>query len=251
MSRLAIVSLEDCKSKKCSLECIKYCPVNLTGIKCIILNEQKKAEINENLCNGCGICVKKCPFKALDIINLPRELDDEVTHRYGTNGFKLHRLPQPRKGQVLGLVGQNGSGKSTSVKILSGDVRPNLGMVAEDPDWESIIKYYRGSELQNYFKTIAEKKLKVAVKPQAVDKLPKVIKGVVSELINSVDERGVAEQLKTDFSLEKVWDREVAVLSGGELQRLAIAATLARDADAYFIDEPTSYLDISERMNIA
>jgi len=251
MSRLAIVSLEDCKSKRCSLECIKYCPVNLTGMKCIVLDDNKKAQINENLCNGCGICVKKCPFDAIDIINLPKELDGEVTHRYGTNAFKLHRLPLPRKGQVLGLVGQNGSGKSTSVKILSGEIKPNLGQVEDPPEWDEIIKNYRGSQLLGFFQELSQGKMKVVTKPQAVDKLPKVVKGVVKDLITSVDERGVAEELRDDFSLNKVWDREISVLSGGELQRLAIAATLAKDADAYFIDEPTSYLDISERMNIA
>ena len=251
MSRLAIVSTEDCKSKSCGLECIKYCPVNLTGLKCIELDEKKIARINENLCRGSGLCVKKCPFNAIEIINLPKELDGEVTHRYGKNSFKLHRLPLPRKGQVLGLVGQNGTGKSTSVKVLSGEIKPNLGELDDVPEWDEIIKYYRGSSLQNYFKSIKENGIVVATKPQAVDLIPKVAKGVVSDLINSVDERGVAEDLKVEFSLEKVWDREISVLSGGELQRVAIAATLAKDADAYFIDEPTSYLDISERMNIA
>ena len=134
MSRLAIVSTEDCKSKSCGLECIKYCPVNLTGLKCIELDEKKIARINENLCRGSGLCVKKCPFNAIEIINLPKELDGEVTHRYGKNSFKLHRLPLPRKGQVLGLVGQNGTGKSTSVKVLSGEIKPNLGELDDVPE---------------------------------------------------------------------------------------------------------------------
>ena len=59
------------------------------------------------------------------------------------------------------------------------------------------------------------------------------------------------EELKDEFSLAKVWDRKLTVLSGGELQRLAIAATIARDADVYLIDEPTSYLDVRERMKMA
>ena len=73
----------------------------------------KQAWISEELCIGCNICVKKCPFEALNIIKLPSNLNSETTHRYGANSFKLHRLPTPRPGQVLGLVGTNGIGKST------------------------------------------------------------------------------------------------------------------------------------------
>lgn len=253
MTRLAIVSRSDCKSKDCGLVCIKYCPVNLTGIDCIVLDEKKVATISEFLCNGCGICVKKCnPWNAIKIINLPQSLDTQVTHRYGPNSFKLHRLPLPAQGQVTGIVGQNGSGKSTSLKILSGEIKPNLGLFDEDtPNWDQIVHHYRGSKLQAYFKQLANKELKVVLKPQGVDKIPKVTKGVVSTLLNSVDERGIVEQLKHDFSLETVWDRKISVLSGGELQRVAIAATLAREADVYLIDEPTSYLDVRERMRVA
>lgn len=253
MTRLAIVSRADCKSKDCGQVCIKYCPVNLTGVECIQLDEKKIATISEYLCNGCGICIKKCnPWKAIKIINLPESLDTQVTHRYGQNLFKLHRLPIPSKGQVTGLVGQNGSGKSTSLKILSGEIKPNLGHFEEDiPDWDDIIHHYRGSKLQAYFRQIASNELKISLKPQAVDKIPKVAKGAVKTLLNSVDERGVVNELKSEFSLETVWDRKLSVLSGGELQRVAIAATLARDSDVYLIDEPTSYLDVRERMRVA
>lgn len=73
------------------------------------------------------IVVQKCPFEAIQIINLPKDLDKDTTHRYGPNTFKLHRLPVPRPGQVLGLVGTNGIGKSTALKVLAGKLKPNLG----------------------------------------------------------------------------------------------------------------------------
>lgn len=69
----------------------------------------------------------RCPFEAITIINLPTNLESAVTHRYTANSFKLHRLPTPRPGQVLGLVGTNGIGKSTALKILAGKLKPNLG----------------------------------------------------------------------------------------------------------------------------
>ena len=107
------------------------------------------AFISERLCIGCGICPKKCPFDAINIINLPTNLETQVTHRYSANSFKLHRLPMPRPGQVLGLVGTNGIGKSTALKILSGKLKPNLGRYDNPPDWAEILKYFRGSELQS------------------------------------------------------------------------------------------------------
>jgi ATP-binding cassette subfamily E protein 1 len=253
MTRLAVVNRNNCKSKDCGLVCIKYCPVNLTGPKCIQLDEKKIAVISEILCTGCNICIKKCdPWNAIKIINLPRELDTHVTHRYGVNQFKLHRLPLARVGQVTGLVGQNGSGKSTSLKILSGEILPNLGDISgTEPEWDSVIDHFRGSEMQNYFRRLANDELRFASKPQAIDRIPRIAKGVVRDLLDSVDERGMSTEMRDAFSLDKVWDRKIKVLSGGELQRLAIAATIVKDADVYLIDEPTSYLDVRERLRVA
>lgn len=98
------------------------------GRLCIeVTPTDKIAFISEPLCIGCGICTKKCPFEAINIIKLPTNLEAETTHRYSANSFKLHRLPTPRVGQVLGLVGTNGIGKSTALKILAGKQKPNLG----------------------------------------------------------------------------------------------------------------------------
>lgn len=99
-----------------------------SGRLCIEVTPTAKiAFISEPLCIGCGICTKKCPFEAINIIKLPTNLEAETTHRYSANSFKLHRLPTPRVGQVLGLVGTNGIGKSTALKILAGKQKPNLG----------------------------------------------------------------------------------------------------------------------------
>jgi ATP-binding cassette, sub-family E, member 1 len=143
------------------------------------------AFISEELCIGCGICVKKCPFEAISIINLPTNLEKDTTHRYSANSFKLHRLPVPRPGQVLGLVGTNGIGKSTALKILAGKQKPNLGRFQDPPDWEEILKHFRGSELQNYFTKVLEDNIKAVIKPQYVDNIPRAVKGEVEPLMNS------------------------------------------------------------------
>jgi len=187
--------------------------------------------------------VKKCPFEAIMIINLPKNLEKETTHRYGANAFKLHRLPMPRPGQVLGLVGSNGTGKSTALKILAGKLKPNLGRFDQDqPDWAEILAYFRGSELQNYFTKILEDDLKAIIKPQYVDHIPKAVRGNVLDVINEKDERDAKEYLMKELDLVQVTDRNVENLSGGELQRFAICIVAAQDATVYMIDEPSAYL---------
>lgn len=256
-SRIAIVSADRCKPKKCRQECKRSCPVVKTGKLCIEVTPTSKiAFISEILCIGCGICVKKCPFDAIQIINLPTNLESHTTHRYSANSFKLHRLPTPRPGQVLGLVGTNGIGKSTALKILAGKQKPNLGRFDDPPEWQEIIKYFRGSELQNYFTKMLEDDIKAIIKPQYVDNLPRAIKGPVQkvgELLKlrmEKDEATVKRYIKI-MQLESVINREVANLSGGELQRFAIAMSCVQDADVYMFDEPSSYLDVKQRLNAA
>jgi len=250
MTRVAVLDADKCKTKKCDQLCVRFCPMVRSHVEAIRI-EGKKAVISEMLCSGCGICVKKCPFEAISIVNLPDELDKDCSNRFGENTFKLFRLPTPSPGTVLGLLGQNGIGKTTTLKVLSGEIKPNLGNYQNPPDWSEIIQYYRGSTLQDYFQKISENRLKVAHKPQYVDKIPKAISGKVGDLLEKVDERKLLGTLTEELELTKVWDRPLDVLSGGELQRVAVAAALCREADVYLFDEPSSYLDVKQRLQVA
>lgn len=250
--RVAVLDKDLCQPKKCGLECIKYCPVNKSGADCIILNEEtKKAQIDEDICNGCGICVKVCPFDAITIVNLPSELASDKIHQYGPNSFRLYKLPTPRKGEVVGLLGRNGMGKSTVVNILAGNLKPNLGRYENPPEWDEILKYYGGTELKSHFEKIKNKQLRASIKPQQVHHVAQAFDGTGKELIEKYDERGISRELIKELGLENSMEQNLKELSGGELQRLAIAAVASKDTEFYFFDEPSSYNDVFQRKSVA
>ena len=250
--RVAVLDKELCQPKKCGLECIKYCPVNKSGADCIVLDEEtNKAQIDEDICNGCGICVKVCPFEAITIVNLATELATDKIHQYGQNSFRLYKLPTPKKGQVVGLLGRNGMGKSTVINILSGNLKPNLGKYDQPPEWDEILKFYSGTELKSHFEKIKDEQISASIKPQQVYNISQVFDGTGKELLEKYDERGISNQLIKELDLENSVGQNVKELSGGELQRLAVAVASVKDADFYFFDEPSSYNDIYQRTGVA
>ncbi len=252
MPRIAIVRKDRCNPQGCGgYLCARVCPVNMEGKDCIKPAEtgDKKPIIDEKLCTGCGICPNRCPFGAIDIINLPEQLEHPI-HRYGRNGFHLYSLPTPIFGQVIGIVGRNGIGKSTAIKILAGVLKPNLG-ADKDAEWNDLVKFFKGKESQTYFEAVKEGKIKVAYKPQHVELIAQTQKGKVGDLLKKVDERKKFDEIVDALQLRDVLDREVSQVSGGELQRIAIAATVLRQANLYIFDEPSSYLDIKQRVKVS
>jgi ATP-binding cassette, sub-family E, member 1 len=226
--------------------------VNKTGSDCIVLGEDAKALISEELCTGCSICVKKCPFEAISIINVASELGTEKVHQYGVNTFRLYKIPIPKKNAVVGLIGRNGVGKSTAMNILSGSIRPNLGRYENPPNWDEIIEQYKGTELQDHFESISNGTLRVSIKPQAVYLIPKVWKGTMRDLLKtSAGSAKDISEIVDSLSLRNNLDLNVSELSGGELQKTAVAVAALKDADMYFFDEPSSYNDVFQRMKVS
>ncbi|VDN39847.1 unnamed protein product [Dibothriocephalus latus] len=209
LTRIAIVNQDKCKPKKCRQQCQKSCSA------CIeVTPSDKIAFISVEFYIGCGICLRKCPFQAINIINLPGNWETQVTHHCGSNSFKLHRLPIPRPGQVLGIVGTNGIGNATALKVLA--------------------------RFQNYFTEILEDNLKAFIKPPYVDQIPKAIWGARK------DDHGRRENL----NFKTLVNRDVIELSRGELQRFAVAMVCIQKADIYMFEEPSSYLDFKKRLKM-
>mmetsp|Transcript_19940 Transcript_19940/g.48334 ORF Transcript_19940/g.48334 Transcript_19940/m.48334 type:complete len:602 (+) Transcript_19940:812-2617(+) len=250
--RIAVISLDKCKPARCKMECKINCPVVRMGKFCVKVEKNENyAQIEESLCIGCGICVKKCPFKAIQIVNLRSSPGKNIIHRFGVNSFRLYSLPIPKLGNVLGIVGTNGIGKSTALKILGGKMLPNLGSFDCQPNIKCLKKFFRGGELQNYFNRIIDKKMKVLLKPQYVDIIPETIKGKVCDILKENDEKNSYSETVEKLDLINTLDRKTEDLSGGELQRFAIALSILQKTDSLLIDEMSSYLDIKQKVKIA
>lgn len=241
--RLAIIKKEKCKPLLCAKECMKCCPLNKKGQECVTVGD--KAVIDEKLCIGCAICVKRCPFDAIEIINLPSVNEENLINRFGQNGFALYGLPLPKKGSVLGLLGRNGIGKSTAVEILAGKSIPNFG---KSDNKETILEHYKGTEFGKYFESLG-KDVKVAYKPQNLAFLSVNLK--VIDLLRQRGEESKIKELAKELHVEHLLENNLSKLSGGELQKIAILTSCLKDADMYFFDEPLAYLDIVERLRVS
>ncbi len=249
--RIAVIEYDRCQPQKCNYLCERICPVNRTGKECIVTDlETGKPAISEELCTACGICTHKCPFGAIHIVNLSAKLGKPV-HQYGRNGFRLYRLPYPHESQITGIIGRNGIGKTTVLRILSGRLIPNLGDCQKAETLEAAIEFFRGKELQNFFEKLRTSGIKVSYKPQNIEEIPKSYKGKAIDLLKKTDERKKLAEVSEQLGLEQFLEQDISELSGGELQRVAIAACMLRNADLYAVDEPSSFLDVSERLRMA
>ncbi|MCP4760823.1 MAG: ribosome biogenesis/translation initiation ATPase RLI [archaeon] len=153
---------------------------------------------------------------------------DEITKDLGE--FKLKINPGIiYQNEILGVVGENGLGKTTWFRILIGNLKPDSGNMNLTEQFA--ISYKPQYITQNY-------------------------NGTVEQLITEYSQKYIqTEELLTKIyeplGVDDIFDAKVPTLSGGQLQRTFIAACLSKEANLYLIDEPSAYLDVEERLKIA
>ena len=250
MKRIAVVDNKKLKDMQLKKHIQSLCPVNRAGTECIKIEKDGRLTIDEITCIGCGICPKAAP-DAIKIINLPEILDKTPIHRYGENKFALFNLPTPLFSRVVGILGVNGIGKSTAIQILAGILKPNFDKLGKEASYNEIIDFFKGTEMQLFFEKIKKNEVKVSYKPQHIELIPKVQKGKVRALLKKVDEKNKLNEIAKELEIGNILDNNINEISGGELQRVAIAAAVLKKANLYIFDEPTSYLDIKQRINVS
>ncbi|HII72179.1 TPA: ribosome biogenesis/translation initiation ATPase RLI, partial [Candidatus Woesearchaeota archaeon] len=98
---------------------------------------------------------------------------------------------------------------------------------------------------------VRDGEITVSYKLQQVDLIAKQFSGNVKELLKKADQKGIFEHIVEALDLGKILETDISKISGGELQRVAIAATVMKKANLYVFDEPTSYLDIKQRLKVS
>ena len=249
--RLAIIDKDKCKPKKCAHECKKACPINGAGKKCIEIEDV--AKISDELCIGCNMCVKKCPFNAIKMVKIPSHIANDLVHSYGENLFKLFKLPTPKLGYIIGILGPNGCGKSTIMNILSKKILPNFGDDDKKIEQKDILAKVRGTELHKYLTKLYNNELRINVKPQDIVSLVKNLKDTlkVSDILDKYKASPNYTKVVTTLDLDKIMNSIAVTLSGGELQKVTNAIILLKPGDVYIFDEPTNYLDVEYRIKVA
>lgn len=247
VTRVAVIDRDLCIKEKCGYVCAKVCPPNRMGEECIVIDEVSGFPIiSESLCIGCGLCVKKCPVECISIINVAEELNNPI-YQYGINAFRLYGLPLPiESGGAVSLIGKNGIGKTTAIKLLTKQIKPNFAIFNKILT-ETEIQLKLPIDTRRYFLK-SKDQLKSSLKIQHIDKIRDFFKGTVKELLTTVAGSDKVEQAISNFGLEKISSRNIQNLSGGELQKVAIATACLKEADIYYFDEVTNYLDIEERL---
>jgi ATP-binding cassette subfamily E protein 1 len=248
VTRVAVIDRDVCIHKKCGYVCMKVCPPNRMGEECIIVEKDGIFPvISEPICIGCALCVKKCPVKCISVINVAQELTDPI-FQYGVNTFRLYGLPLPLEG-AASLVGKNGIGKTTAIKLLTGQIAPNFAEFSRELTDEEVLEKLP-IETRRFFEKNREGP-RVSVKPQQIDRIRDVFKGTVLELLGTVGSGERVAEITERFRIKEISGRKISQLSGGELQKVAIAVAFLKDSDIYYFDEVTNYLDIEERLRMA
>ncbi|MHA2357839.1 MAG: ATP-binding cassette domain-containing protein, partial [Candidatus Heimdallarchaeaceae archaeon] len=170
------------------------------------------------------------------------------TFELSVRGGELH------KGEVVGIIGPNGIGKTTFVKMLAGILEPTT--ISEPIELLTSIaskeKEENGEKKELIEEQISEK-LIVSHKPQYLfTESEQTVENYLREINPVMLSSGWHKsEIIEPFKFTKLMDSSLSDLSGGELQKVSIAACLGRRAHLYLLDEPSAYISSEDRVNVA
>lgn len=220
---------------------VKYDPLNRSGGEGFHVDKNGKLKIEEQkVMKSHRIIQDKIPNDSINIVELPSE-SGELIHQYGENGFRIYNLPKPVEGEIIGLLGRNGIGKTTALRILSGETIPNMGLHEEDLSIDDVVDQVTESILVEHLREAHKSDISVSRKPQIASEYS--IDKKVSEVLD------VEDSMSEDLSVNQLLDKKLSSLSGGELQRVLVLNALSNESDVYIFDEPSSFLDVRQRVD--
>ncbi len=192
--------------------------------------------------------MNRCPRGAIYVKKYVEEDPSQLKiHQYAA-GFRLYQLPTLTKGNVTGLVGPNGIGKSTVMNILSKSLKPNFGDPLSSTNWSEIATKIKDNNIRNHFAGNAN----ISYKKQVLRILFEQYKGkTIKEILLPKKNHPQYEQVLKALDIGSIEDRYLKECSGGELQRFSIADVLLTDAEVVLIDEPCTFLDVKKRIDLA
>ena len=160
------------------------------------------------------------------IMDVPLSHYTNITKSFPSFDLKIS-AGKIRQGEIVGIIGANALGKTTFMKMLAGIDKPESGTI--------------------------DVGARISFKPQYLNQ---DYDGDVRSLLytayqNAIEGSPVEEQILIPMGIKKLYDKNVKNLSGGELQKVAIAASLMRQADIYALDEPSAFLDVEDRITLA
>ncbi|MGB8189594.1 MAG: ATP-binding cassette domain-containing protein, partial [Nitrososphaeraceae archaeon] len=160
------------------------------------------------------------------VLEKPLAKYSNLTKSY--TSFKLTaNSGQIREGEIVGLVGANALGKTTLMKVIAGIEKPDSGNI--------------------------EMSAKISYKPQY---LQQDHDGDTRSLLSTayqapIEGSAVENHILIPMGMKRLYDKNINTLSGGELQKVAVCATLVRPANIYALDEPSAFLDVEDRISLA
>jgi iron complex transport system ATP-binding protein len=170
---------------------------------------------------------------------------ERVSVRYG-NAFAVHEVSESAApGEWVGLIGPNGAGKSSLLRAIAHLV-PHDGVIRVGGEPTAKLSRRRRAQLIAYVPQQPELPGGMAVLEYTLlGRTPHI--GYFS--VESEQDRAVCADVLDRLDLAALADRQLATLSGGELQRVVLARALAQDAPVLLLDEPTSALDLGRRVD--